>query len=204
MTEITRVPLRPIAKGSLAKLWIGVIVAILLALVLAWSLAPEGYGVTVIEEGDGPSPSADDVVFMNYVGKLKDGKVFDQSPPLPLPPEAKGLFPEGYPMPLGNMMPGFTEGVTQMKKGGKYELRIPADKAYGDQEQTNPQTGEVVIPANSDLVFEVEVIDFMSQAEFQRRVQMVTQMMQQSGAMPGPQGGEAPQPQGGEPIQPTQ
>ncbi len=202
MTEITRVPLRPIAKGSLAKLWIGVIVAIGLALALAWALAPEGYGVSVIEDGDGPSPTANDVVFISYVGKLKNGKVFDQSPPMPLPPEAQGLFPEGYPMPLGNTLPGFAEGVTQMKKGGKYELRIPADQAYGDEPRNDPQTGEVVIPANSDLIFEIELFDFMSQDEFQRRVQTITQMMQQNGAMQGPEGSaEAP---AGEPVAPTQ
>ena len=79
MTEITRVPLRPIAKGSLTKLWIGVIVAVGLALLLAWSLAPQGYGLTVLEEGEGPTPSADDVIFVNYTGKLADGTVFDLS-----------------------------------------------------------------------------------------------------------------------------
>tara|TARA_B100000678_G_scaffold287781_1_gene294993 strand:- start:783 stop:1397 length:615 start_codon:yes stop_codon:yes gene_type:complete len=196
MTEITRVPLRPIAKGSLTKLWIGVIIAIGLAVLLAWSLAPEGYGLTVLEEGEGPNPTADDVIFVNYVGKLADGTVFDQSQPLPIPVE--GIFPEGNPLPLGNMIPGFTEGALEMQKGGKYELRIPAAKGYGAEPRTNPQTGETVIPANSDLIFEVEMIDFMSQAEFQRRVQVITQMMeQQQGAMMGGPGGAPPQ---GQPL----
>ena len=198
MTEITRVPLRPVAKGSLAKLWIGVIAAIGLAILLAWSLAPKGYGLTTIEEGSGPNPTETDVMFVNYVGKLKDGTVFDQSQPRqPLPPEIEALVPNGDPLPLGNMIAGFTEGAVQMQKGGKYELRIPAAKGYGAEERTNPQTGEVVIPANSDLVFEIEVIDFMSQAEFERRVQMITQMMEQPGAMPG-------NPAEGEPIPPPQ
>ena len=112
MTEITRVPLRPIAKGSLAKLWIGVIVAVALAVLLAWSLAPKGVEVTVLEAGSGPSPSAGDVIFVNYTGKLEDGTVFDQSQPLPLPPQAQGLFPEGNPLPLDNMIHGFVEGAT--------------------------------------------------------------------------------------------
>ena len=186
MTEITRVPLRPIAKGSLAKLWIGVIVAVALAVLLAWSLAPKGVEVTVLEAGSGPSPSAGDVIFVNYTGKLEDGTVFDQSQPLPLPPQAQGLFPEGNPLPLDNMIPGFVEGATKMQKGGKYQLRIPANMAYGDEEKTNPQTGEVVIPANSDLIFDVDMIDFMTRAEFERRVQVITQMMQQQGAAPQP------------------
>jgi len=195
MTEITRVPLRPIAKGSLAKLWIGVIVAVALAVLLAWSLAPKGVEVTVLEAGSGPSPSAGDVIFVNYTGKLEDGTVFDQSQPLPLPPQAQGLFPEGNPLPLDNMIPGFVEGATKMQKGGKYKLRIPANMAYGDEEKTNPQTGEVVIPANSDLIFDVDMIDFMTRAEFERRVQVITQMMQQQGGMMGPADGAAPPPQ---------
>ena len=195
MTEITRVPLRPIAKGSLAKLWIGVIVAVALAVLLAWSLAPKGVEVTVLEAGSGPSPSAGDVIFVNYPGKLEDGTVFDQSQPLPLPPQAQGLFPEGNPLPLDNMIPGFVEGATKMQKGGKYQLRIPANMAYGDEEKTNPQTGEVVIPANSDLIFDVDMIDFMTRAEFERRVQVITQMMQQQGGMMGPADGAAPPPQ---------
>ena len=195
MTEITRVPLRPIAKGSLAKLWIGVIVAVALAVLLAWSLAPKGVEVTVLEAGSGPSPSAGDVIFVNYTGKLEDGTVFDQSQPLPLPPQAQGLFPEGNPLPLDNMIPGFVEGATKMQNGGKYQLRIPANMAYGDEEKTNPQTGEVVIPANSDLIFDVDMIDFMTRAEFERRVQVITQMMQQQGGMMGPADGAAPPPQ---------
>ncbi len=190
MTEITRVPLHPIAKGSLTKLWIGVIVALGLAVLLAWSVMPKGYGLTVIEEGTGPNPTAQDVLFVNYVGKLEDGTVFDQSQPLPLPPEAQGVFPEGNPLPLSNMIPGFTSGALEMQKGGKYELRIPADQAYGDA----PPEGSP-IPPDADLIFDVEVIEIMSQADFQRRVQMVTQLMQQIGSMPA-----APGP-GGDPGQ---
>lgn len=205
MTEITRVPLRPIAKGSLTKLWIGVIVAIALAVLLAWSLAPKGYGLTVIEEGTGPSPTADDVVFVNYVGTLNDGTVFEETQPIPLPPQLRELLPDGNPLPLQGVVPGFVEGVTQMKKGGRYELRIPSDKAYGaDVPPGSP------IPPNSDLTFDIELVDFMSNAEFERRVQVITQMMQQQqgavmGAPGGAPGGEAPmgEPQPG-PMPPPQ
>ncbi|GAB5348125.1 FKBP-type peptidyl-prolyl cis-trans isomerase [Alteriqipengyuania sp. 357] len=196
MTEITRVPLRPIAKGSLTKLWIGVIVAIGLAVLLAWSLVPQGYGLTVIEEGEGPNPTTEDVVFVKYTGKLDDGTVFEETQPLPLPPQAQGLFPEGNPIPLENMIPGFTEGVLQMQKGGKYELRIPADQAYG----ATPPPG-APIPPNADLTFDIELVDFMSRPEFQQRVQVITQMMQeQQGAMMGAPGG-APMPEGAVPPQ---
>lgn len=189
MTEITRVPLRPIAKGSLAKLWIGVIVAVALAVLLAWSLSPKGVELTVVQPGTGPSPSDDDVIFVNYVGRLDDGTVFDESRPLPLPPQAQGIFPEGNPLPLGNMIPGFTEGAKKMQKGGKYELHIPADQGYGAE----PPAG-APIPPNADLTFDVELIDFMSREEFDRRVAMITALMQQQGAMPGMTPGDLPPP----------
>ena len=86
-----------------------------------------------------------DTVHVNYTGKLRSGKTFDEG--------------KGVPLPLEGMIPGFTEGLMQMKKGGKYKLTIPAEKAYGAEEKKDPRTGEVVLPANSDLIFDIEVID---------------------------------------------
>ncbi|WP_435202987.1 FKBP-type peptidyl-prolyl cis-trans isomerase [Qipengyuania sp. 902] len=173
MTEITRVPLQPISKGSLTKLWIGVIIAVLLGAGLAWAAVPKGVSVETVTEGTGDSPQVGDVVFVNYVGKLTDGTEFDRSQPLPIPP---GLFPDGNPLLLqeGAIIDGFIEGLTQMKKGGEYVLTIPADQAYGAE----PPPGSP-IPANADLVFEVEVVDFMSEEDFQARAAAMQQMMQQ-------------------------
>lgn len=182
MTEVTRVPLQPIAKGSLAKLWLGVVVAVLLAAGVAWAAAPQGIELTTLVEGTGPNPTEDDVVFIKYVGKLEDGTVFDQSQPVPLPIE--GIFPEGNPFPLeeGATIAGFSEGLKQVQKGGSYVLEIPSELAYG----ADPQPGSP-IPPNADLTFEIEVIDFMSQADFERRLQVLQQMMmQQQGAMGAP------------------
>lgn len=163
MTEVTRVPLQPIRKGSLSKLWLGVAALALAGAGLAWSATPSGVQVVEIAAGKGAHPAADDVVLINYVGKLENGKVFDQG--------------QRAPLPLGQMIPGFAEGLQKMQKGGKYRLEIPAAKGYGAEAKSNPQTGEVVIPANSNLVFEVELLDFISNAEFQRMQQM-QQMMQ--------------------------
>ncbi len=186
MTEITRVPLQPIAKGSLTKLWLGVAAAIALGAGLAWAAMPAGVDVEVLTEGSGEGPKMGDVVFVNYVGMLADGTEFDRSQPLPIPP---GLFPEGNPLLLeeGALVAGFVEGLQQMQKGGKYRLEIPAAQAYGAE----PPQGSN-IPPNSDLVFEVEVVDFMSREDFQRRAAALEQMMQaQQGAQPGAPG-EAP------------
>ena len=117
MTEITRVPLRPIAKGSLTKLWLGVIVALLVAAGLAWAATPKGVDVETIAEGTGPRPGPSDVVFVRYTGKLADGTVFDQSKELPF--DTGGLLPQGMPMQVSGVVPGFSEGLQQMQKGGK-------------------------------------------------------------------------------------
>lgn len=171
MTEITRVPLRPIGKGSLTRLWLGVAAAVLLAGAIAWFAAPDGVEVETIAEGSGPSPTIEDVVFIKYVGKLASGTEFDRSRELPFP--TGGLLPEGFPMKVSGNIPGFTEGLLRMQKGGKYRLHIPADKAYGD----SPQPGSP-IPPNADLVFEVELVDFMSEADAQRRFEALQQMIQ--------------------------
>jgi FKBP-type peptidyl-prolyl cis-trans isomerase FkpA len=180
MTEITRVPLRPIAKGSLTKLWIGVAMAILLAAGLAWAALPKGVEVETLTEGTGPHPGASDVVFVRYTGKLADGTTFDQSKELPF--DTGGLLPQGMPMQVSGVVPGFSEGLQQMQKGGKYRLFIPADKAYG---HTPPQGAP--IPPDADLTFDVELVDFMSEADAQRRFQVLQQMIQQQQQKQGAQ-----------------
>lgn len=189
MAEVTRVPLQPIRKGSLTKLWIGLAVVLVAALALAWWAMPRSVALEEVTAGTGGSPGENDVAFIHYVGKLPDGTVFDQSQDMPLPVE--GIFPEGTPMPLeeGATIPGFREGLLQMQKGGKYELTIPADQAYG----ASPPPGSP-IPANSDLVFEVELVDFMSRQDFERRVQAIQQMMQMQQGAQGAPGAPAPQP----------
>ena len=174
MTEVTRVPLQPIGKGSLAKLWLGVLLALLLGAGIAWAARVEGVSVETLTAGTGPSPTATDVVLINYVGKLENGKEFDRG--------------NRVPMSLDQVVPGFAEGIARMQKGGRYRLTIPSAKAYGAEDKRNPQTGEVVIPANSDLVFDVDLIDFKSREEIMRQQQILQQLQQMqggAGAMPG-------------------
>ena len=189
MTEITRVPIQPIAKGSLARLWAGIVLAVLIGAGLAWAAMPDGVEVDVVTAGTGPSPTKEDVIFVRYTGKLDDGTVFDQSQDVPLPIE--GLLPKGSPLPLSRMIPGFAEGAVQMKKGGKYTLFIPAEKGYGAEGQKDQQ-GNEVIPPNSDLTFDVELVDFMSEADFQRRIQVLQQAMQMQQGQGGEGQGAAP------------
>jgi FKBP-type peptidyl-prolyl cis-trans isomerase FkpA len=88
------------------------------------------------------------------------------------------------------MIDGFYEGLTQMRAGGEYELYIPADMAYGEA----PPPGSP-IPPGADLVFEIEVVDIMSQETFDRNMAILQQTMQGAGpAGAGPEGEAPPQP----------
>jgi len=183
MVEPTRIPLQPIKPGSLAKLWAGIVVVLLVAAGAAWWAAPHGVKVTELVAGSGPHPAKDDVVFLDYVGKLPNGTVFDQSRPLNLP--VQGILPEGTPMPVTGTIAGFSEGLQKMQAGGKYELFIPAAKAYGAKPPANSP-----IPPNSDLTFDVTIHAIMPEAEAEQRFQMLQQMMQsQQGAQGGASGG---------------
>jgi FKBP-type peptidyl-prolyl cis-trans isomerase FkpA len=192
MAEVTRVPLQPLKKGSLARLWLGIVAVVLAGAALAWFTVPKGVTVVTITAGMGENPTAEDVAFVHYTGKLADGTVFDQSQDFPVP--VPGIFPEGTPMPLGEVIPGFREGIIQMQKGGKYTLYIPSDKAYGEAGSIDPQTGEQKIPPNTDLEFEIELVDFMTRADLDRRIQMVQQVMQAQQEREGAEGepGDAP------------
>ena len=178
MTEITRVPLQPIRKGSLAKLWLGVVAVVLVGAGIAWGSTSGGVRVTEITAGTGGSPTEGQVAIINYVGKLANGKTFDQA--------------KAHPMLVGPNIPGFDEGLRKMHPGGSYRIEIPSDKAYGAQSIKNPQTGVEVIPANSDLTFEVELIDFMSREDFEQRMQALQLMMQMQQQAPGGQPGAPP------------
>jgi FKBP-type peptidyl-prolyl cis-trans isomerase FkpA len=182
MSEITRVPLQPVAKGSIGKIWLGVALAALLGIGAAWSVRYHGLVVETIKDGSGESPTVSDVVLVNYSGRLGSGKEFDKG--------------EKVAMPVAGVIKGFSDGLQKMKRGGKYRIEIPAAMAYGAQEQKNQTTGEVVIPANSDLIFDVELIDFMSEAQIQQQRQMLQQMQGGAGGPGGPGGAPGGMPEG--------
>jgi FKBP-type peptidyl-prolyl cis-trans isomerase FkpA len=91
--------------------------------------------------GSGASPAASNTVRVHYRGTLLDGTEFDSSYARDEPTE----------FGLGQVIPCWTEGVQKIKIGGKAELVCPADLAYGP-------AGQPGIPANSTLIFEVELL----------------------------------------------
>ncbi|MDP2506709.1 FKBP-type peptidyl-prolyl cis-trans isomerase [Oceanobacter sp. 3_MG-2023] len=105
------------------------------------------YEVMTAVDGDAAQPTAADTVSVHYHGTLIDGTVFDSS------------VERGEPVqfPLGNVIPGWTEGVQLMKVGEKFKFFIPAELAYGAR-SPSPK-----IPANSALVFEVELLEIVAE-----------------------------------------
>lgn len=95
-----------------------------------------------IKDGNGKKPKATDRVKVHYTGKLIDGTTFDSS------------VDRGQPITfgLGDVIPGWTEGLQLMDEGSKYMLYIPYNLGYGMRDMGN-------IPAGSTLVFEVELLE---------------------------------------------
>ncbi|MBL9201877.1 MAG: FKBP-type peptidyl-prolyl cis-trans isomerase [Opitutaceae bacterium] len=103
---------------------------------------PSGLHYEIVKEGAGPAPKPTDTVKVHYTGTLIDGKVFDSSVTRGEPAEFQ----------LDQVIPGWTEGIQKVTKGGKIKLYIPPQLGYGDQ-------GNSGIPPGSTLVFEVELLD---------------------------------------------
>jgi len=95
--------------------------------------------------GTGATAETGDTVTVNYVGSLTDGTVFDAS-------ANHGTAGFTFNLGAGQVIKGWDQGIVGMKEGGKRKLVIPAALAYGEQAIGS------VIPANSTLVFEVELV----------------------------------------------
>ena len=95
--------------------------------------------------GTGDPAAAGDTVTVNYVGALTNGTVFDAS-------ANHGTTGFTFTLGAGQVIKGWDQGIVGMKVGGKRILAIPAALAYGSQAVGN------AIPANSDLIFQVELL----------------------------------------------
>ena len=88
---------------------------------------------------------ANSTVTVAYTGRLEDGRVFDQS--------------DGVTYPLAGFIPGFRNGIIGMRVGETKTFSIPPEDAYGEEGVENEETGEVIIPPNATLIFEVTLLD---------------------------------------------
>jgi FKBP-type peptidyl-prolyl cis-trans isomerase FklB len=103
---------------------------------------PDGLQYKVLVAGTGAKPASDSTVSVNFRGTLLNGTEFDSS------------SKAGHPIELqaNHFIPGWTEALTNMAIGSKWQLFIPSDLAYGER-------GNRGIPPNSVLIFELELLD---------------------------------------------
>ena len=94
--------------------------------------------------GEGESPSGGDTVVVHYTGWLEDGTQFDSS--------VDRGEPFAFTLGMGQVIPGWDEGLATMKIGGKRQLKIPAELGYGDAGSGS------LIPPGATLIFDVELI----------------------------------------------
>lgn len=101
---------------------------------------PNGLGVKILAPGDGLSPQFSDRVVVRYIGRLKDGTIFDQTP---------ADKPADF--MLGQLIPGMKEGIALLKPGGHAILYVPPSLGYGSM-----RAGK--IPPVSGLIFDLELL----------------------------------------------
>ncbi len=195
--SVTAMPLRPVARTGIVILAVSLVVGIGGAVwaagegtdraaiqmtrgtaeFLRWNAARSGVvtlaggtQIKVLEAGDGPSPSPDDIVELGYTGRLADGSVFDEN--------------EKVPFPASGTIPGFSAGLATMQVGGRYRLWIPPEEGYGASGRPP------VIPPDSLLVFDV-ALKSINNPEIIQQIQMMQQLQALQGAGRGgePDGG---------------
>ncbi len=103
---------------------------------------PDGLRYEVIKAGTGDFPKPTQTVQVNYTGLLTNGTVFDSSVQHGGPTEFQ----------LDQVIPGWSEGIQKIAKGGKIRLYVPPSLAYGDEARGN-------IPPAATLIFEVELLN---------------------------------------------
>ena len=108
-------------------------------------ITPSGIRYVIQQQGTGERPAVGRTVRVNYIGSLLSGKVFDRS-------DVRGR-PLEFRAGTGEVIQGWDEAVMDMRVGEKRLVIIPPELAYGDREM-----GNGIIPANSFLVFEMELI----------------------------------------------
>jgi FKBP-type peptidyl-prolyl cis-trans isomerase FklB len=103
---------------------------------------PSGLQYKILQQGTGPKPTASDTVVCNYRGTLLNGKEFDSS------------YKRGQPItiPVSRVIKGWTEALQLMPVGSKWQLYIPSDLAYGEQNMGTD------IGPNATLIFDVELV----------------------------------------------
>ena len=203
MSAVTAVPIRPVARGSVLKLWLALLVLLAAAAALAWwgtqplqvITLDSGVRYRVIRQGTGPEMTPADAIALRYKlhANSVTGRVIQDS-------DEAG---EPFVSTTSDVFPGFAEGMQRMRAGGEYILWLPpGTHAQGPIPPSAPFT------ANDTLVFEIRDVQIgagQAQALQMRRMQQIQQQMQQQQGQPGMPGGASPHggtlpPEGGAPL----
>lgn len=158
-----KTPAKSPSRSGVGTLWLGLLGLVAAGIALAWigagslrgETTPSGLQFRTVEPGSGLQIKAIDGVLIEYEGRLLNGTVFDSS-------EGRGPTP----MIAGQVIPGFAEALTKMQKGGRYKIRIPAKLGYGDSQPPGS-----AIPPNSDLDFDVHVVQVVPNAALMQGIQ---------------------------------
>jgi FKBP-type peptidyl-prolyl cis-trans isomerase FkpA len=169
MSEVTAVPLRPIPRRSLVLLWVGIGLLAVAGAGIAWCgtarqvamaqpaaeflaanakkagvvTTRSGLQYQVLKEGAGPKPGPNDMVLVEYEGRLANGEAFDSS--------SRQGGPAALPV-AGGMIPGWGEGLQLMPQGSKYRFWMPPELAFGEHGAGDK------IPPNAVTIFDVELL----------------------------------------------
>lgn len=184
--SVTAVPIRPLARGAVLKLWLGLAALALMAAALAWwgtagmqvTTTDSGLRYRVLEEGEGPTVTPADLVALRYELRTEDGELIQDSDQTgqPFVTGTEGLFP------------GFSEGLQLMRAGGRYKLWIPPGLHV--QERLPP---DAPFTAEDTLVFDIEVLQIAP------GMAAMQQLMGPPGAPPEGAAGESAAPESAAP-----
>lgn len=127
-------------------------------------VSPEGIYYVVETLGNGPSVNTGEFVSVHYTGKLLNGTIFDSS--------VERGEPITFKIGIGQVIQGWEKGIPLFKSGGKGTLYLPSSLAYGERGAGG------IIPPNSPLIFDIEVIETLDNATYmdrQRELQLKLQ-----------------------------
>lgn len=183
--SVTAVPIRPLRRGAVLKLWLGLLVLALAAAALAWwgtrgqqrETLPSGVQIQVIKEGEGNPVTPADLVALRYRLTKADGTLIQDSDQTgqPFVTSTEGLFP------------GFSEALQRMRAQGRYRIWLPPG-----QHIQGPVPPGAPFGAQDTLVFRIEILQIAP------GMAAMQSMMGGAGGAPGAPGG-APGGPGGAP-----
>ena len=185
--SVTAVPLRPLGKGALVKLWIGLLVVVLLGVGLAWigtarqQIISGQNGVTyrIYEQGEGDPVTPADVAMVHVETRSPTGEILESTEQAGRP----------APITADTVPPWLNELFLKMRKGGAYQVFVPAKVLLNGQ----PLPPDGRVKETDSIEFRLSVVEIQRDGVAQQRMQQqMMQQMQQQMMQQQMEGGGAP------------